>query len=167
MFVTPKHSGRSSLLGRSPLTAVRRSVQSTPRNPPGIATKSARAEQVLEETGQHVVRALNSPVPVQVQEALRSNVRAASIKLHESGWAWLVAGSKLFLWKFSTLQLTAQCWQLSFPSSGTAGWNTELVTLCSAEDSRWVAMKSQCVVHMLRRNFMRVPLQCGSNGGIT
>ena len=29
---------------------------------------------------------------------------AASIKLHESGWAWLVAGSKLFLWKFSTMQ---------------------------------------------------------------
>ena len=29
-----------------------------------------------------------------------------SVKLHESGWAWLVAGSKMLLWRFSTNQLT-------------------------------------------------------------
>lgn len=37
-------------------------------------TRSQRAEQLLEETAHHVVKALNSPVPVQVQEALRSDL---------------------------------------------------------------------------------------------
>ena len=82
---------------------------------------------------------------------------AVSIKLHESGWAWLVAGNKLFLWKFSTMQLSvsvyvvlsmvslwqyywyhlqAHCQQLPLPPSGVASWHAELVTVCSATDSR-------------------------------
>ena len=36
--------------------------------------RSHRVEQVLEETASHLVKALNSPVPVQVQEALRGDL---------------------------------------------------------------------------------------------
>ena len=72
-----------------------------------------------------MVRELNYPVPVQVQEALRTNLKskvgfcklslfnirwylytAASINLHDSGWAWLVVGTRLLLWRYSAHQLT-------------------------------------------------------------
>lgn len=106
MFATPKQTGRASLFGRTPLHAAasgRRSLQPTPRSTPGIANRCAecvcatigntertciyvavscrslRAEQVLEETALHVVKALNAPVPVQVQEALRGNLRGKLI----------------------------------------------------------------------------------------
>ena len=36
--------------------------------------RSQRAEQVLEEGSEYVLKALNSPVPVQVQEVLRGDL---------------------------------------------------------------------------------------------
>lgn len=135
MFATPKQSGRASILGRTPLnTSIsgRRSVQPTPRATPNVANRSARAEQILEETNQYVVKALNLPVPVQVQEALRGDLTSVSIKLHESGWAWLITGNRLLLWKFSSQQLTGQCRQISLPpSSAVVNWNADMIAVCS------------------------------------
>ena len=88
-----------------------------------LASRSQRAEQALEETAHHVVKALNSPVPVQVQEALRGDLAgellvylsrrrirltiflaAVSVKLHVSGWAWLVRGNRVLLWRYTPVQ---------------------------------------------------------------
>lgn len=37
-----------------------------------ITSRAANIEQVIEETTDYVVTALNTPVPVQIQEALKS-----------------------------------------------------------------------------------------------
>ena len=41
---------------------------------PYYSLRSLRAEQVLEETNEYVLKARNAPVPVQVQELLRGNL---------------------------------------------------------------------------------------------
>ena len=41
---------------------------------PLFFVRSLRAEQVLEETNEYVLKARNAPVPVQVQEVLRGNL---------------------------------------------------------------------------------------------
>ena len=146
MFSTPKgpkhSSGLTGLSSPHFTPSGRRSIQNTPRHTPSIINKwvlkhlilsllkylnsrTFRAEQILEETLLHVLKAKNSPVPVQVQEVLRNNINSmyfnihydetmpllsmclgSSIKLHDSGWAWLVSGHKAYLWKHSLQQAT-------------------------------------------------------------
>ena len=93
---------------------------------PSFFVRSLRAEQVLEETNEYVLKARNAPVPVQVQEVFRGNldgeknncivkhplqivcivIAGTSMKIHDGGWAWVVSGCKAYLWRHSLKQTT-------------------------------------------------------------
>eukprot|EP00731_Ephydatia_muelleri_P027834 Em0019g707a len=129
--------GRLSLSGNtslnSSIASPRRSLQPASKNTPNAAARSARADQVLEETSLHVVKALSTHVPVQVREALRTDSRTATVKLHDSSWAWLVVGSKVMLWRYSVGSIAttiSPCRALPLPFSST-GWKADLVTVCT------------------------------------
>ena len=78
--------------------------------------------EVLHEGEGFVAMSLDSPLPVRVQEALRVDDRGrtcskgcglsvvipappVTVKLHVSGWAWLVRSSRLLLWRYLSNQL--------------------------------------------------------------
>lgn len=87
---TPRQSLNYSLfLGDS----AKRSQQRVPLN-----------SQILEETDQHRVETFGFPLPVQISEALTSRDvtgdQHISVKISPFGWAWLVTGRKLFIWRY-------------------------------------------------------------------
>ncbi|KAK3749506.1 hypothetical protein QZH41_013474 [Actinostola sp. cb2023] len=86
--------------------------------------RSSMAGQILEETAFHRVETFGLTIPVQIREALAArNIGTASqytsAKLHESGWAWLVSGRKLFVWRFIPSQgsKSLYCKELPLPST--------------------------------------------------
>lgn len=54
----------------------------------------------------HVVRAEGAHYGTAIGTFHALCVTAAGVKLHESGWAWVVAGAKMLLWRYSALQTT-------------------------------------------------------------
>ncbi|XP_031561013.1 nuclear pore complex protein Nup133-like [Actinia tenebrosa] len=67
--------------------------------------RSSVAGKLLEETPYHRVETFGLTIPVQIREALAlknksSVLQYTNVKLHESGWAWLVSGRKLYVWRF-------------------------------------------------------------------
>jgi nuclear pore complex protein Nup133 len=138
MFATPGASPlQTSLLNVSS----RRSLHTSSRATPSVANRSQRAGQAIKETAHHVVKALNSPVPVQVQETLRGDLSSVSVRLHESGWAWLVCGRsrRLLLWRYGPKETAARCFQLSLPLHSSE-WNADLIVVCGKLSSTCVGV---------------------------
>ncbi|CAI8057983.1 Nuclear pore complex protein Nup133 [Geodia barretti] len=138
MFATPGASPlQTSLLNVSS----RRSLHTSSRATPSVANRSQRAGQAIKETAHHVVKALNSPVPVQVQETLRGDLSSVSVRLHESGWAWLVCGRsrRLLLWRYGPKETAARCFQLSLPLHSSE-WNADLIIVCGKLTSTCVGV---------------------------
>lgn len=77
--------------------------------------------QLLEETDQHRVETYGFPLPVQISEVLTnsSGDQYKSAKIGPSGWAWLVAGRKLFIWRYmpSAGSKGVFCKELMLPAS--------------------------------------------------
>jgi len=91
-----------------------------------------QASQIVEETAQHVLEVYGSSLPVLVTETLalidkQSNL---SVKLGLNGWAWLVCGRRLFVWRFkqSSSGRSGLCQELLLPPSELCH-SASLVTL--------------------------------------
>ncbi len=86
---------------------------------------TVRTEQILEENDTFILKAKNSPVPVQVQEVLRNYSQSyciftihsiiycdfiivldVSLKLDPSGWSWIVSDCMAYLWRYTLSQST-------------------------------------------------------------
>ncbi|ESO92060.1 hypothetical protein LOTGIDRAFT_233315 [Lottia gigantea] len=89
-----------------------------------IGSRSLTTSQIVDETAQHRVENYGVPLPVLITEALTLADRNTEItvKIDPSGWAWLVAGRKLFIWKYkaSGSGRGIQCKELSLPPSDLA-----------------------------------------------
>lgn len=96
---------------------------------------------VIEETPHHVVEAYGAPLPVLVTEAITvaERITDVSVKLQESGWASLVCGRRLFVWRFkqeSELRsLAVHCKELTLPASDLAH-KAELVHILRSRESQ-------------------------------
>ncbi|XP_015775013.1 PREDICTED: nuclear pore complex protein Nup133-like [Acropora digitifera] len=133
---TPRQSlNNSSLLG-----------DSFSRAQPKVPLNS----QLLEETDQHRVETYGFPLPVQISEVLTNKSGDhISAKIDPSGWAWLVIGRKLFIWRYvpSATSKGVFCKELTLPASemhhsadlicvlssgGDGGSNVSLVSIMAA-----------------------------------
>ena len=80
----------------------------------------------------HRLSAYGSMLPVLVVEAISNEdvpVQSLSIKISDSGWACLVSGTSLFVWKFnSEPSRTCPCYELELPPSDLT-FRADLVTL--------------------------------------
>ncbi|RMX50067.1 hypothetical protein pdam_00002883 [Pocillopora damicornis] len=106
---TPRHSLNYSFLGDS---------ATTPRSQQKVPLTS----QLLEETDQRRVETFGPPLPVQISEKLtnQESNQHTTVRIDQSGWAWLVSGRKLFIWRF-------------IPAAGTKGVFFKELTLPASE----------------------------------
>ncbi|KAK7104815.1 nuclear pore complex protein Nup133-like [Littorina saxatilis] len=100
---------------------------STPRrardNRSQVGTRSLQVSQILDDTSRHRVESFGVPLPVLITEALTLADRSTevTVKIDPSGWAWLVGGRKLFVWRCNpTTTRGIQCKELTLPPSDLA-----------------------------------------------
>ena len=79
--------------------------------------------QVLETTGSHVATVWGSSLPVAITEELTLSsdcTEKVTVSLGRNGWAWLVSGRKLVIWRYRAEGERVQCRKLSLPHSNLA-----------------------------------------------
>ncbi|XP_012939982.1 nuclear pore complex protein Nup133 [Aplysia californica] len=115
-----------------PSSYMMRSNTRTPRSArakSGIVNQSFHTSHIfLEEASQHKIEAFGAPLPVLITEALTLSDRSTTevtASIDPSGWAWLVGGRKLFVWRYkgSETQKSSrniQCKELILPASDLA-----------------------------------------------
>ncbi|XP_028266010.1 nuclear pore complex protein Nup133 [Parambassis ranga] len=112
-----RNTGRKSVSGAagSLLFSPRRTTLSA-RSTPTRAQSHAAAETV-----NYDVQTFGSSLPVKVMEALTMAEAddQISVKVNENGWAWMVCGDKLIIWKISQTAVAklSVCKELLLPSS--------------------------------------------------
>ncbi|XP_064600211.1 LOW QUALITY PROTEIN: nuclear pore complex protein Nup133-like [Liolophura sinensis] len=143
--ITPSSSAvRSSTSNR------RSSSMFTPRRrTSGINTRSQalnsslQTSMIVEKTSQHTVESFGQPLPVLITEALTLADRSTevSVRLDPSGWAWLVGGRKLFIWRYkaSPYARATQCKELTLPPSDLAHNADRVCVIPGVNDSQSVA----------------------------
>ncbi|GFS19168.1 nuclear pore complex protein Nup133-like [Elysia marginata] len=110
--------------------SVNRSRNATPqrglRNQSALASQSFHDPQLIEETPQHRIETVGLALPVLITEALTSSDRSTTeitACIDPSGWAWLVGGRKLFIWRykqFGKSRSGSTCKELTLPPSDLA-----------------------------------------------
>lgn len=122
---TPSSKGRASPF-------VMRSTAKTPkslRNKSGIANQSLHSSQIFnEDVSKYQIEAFGAPLPVLITEALTLSDRSTTeitASMEPSGWAWLVGGRKLFVWRYKLPSSqknsrNVQCKELILPPSDLA-----------------------------------------------
>ena len=124
----PGGGGRSRTGSRSgtPLSGARRTVGTpllTGRLKTSSNTPVSSRSQVLETTSSHVVSQWGSSLPVMVTEVLTLSGGGAgevTVRVGSQGWAWLVSGRRLVVWRVRPGGGRAQCRELSLPPSDLA-----------------------------------------------
>ncbi|XP_056022353.1 nuclear pore complex protein Nup133-like isoform X3 [Ostrea edulis] len=101
----------------------------TPKGRQSYTTKahtnrSLQTSQLIEETEGYRIDGLGTPLPVLITEALAlaDKHTEITVKIDPSGWAWLVGGRKLFVWRYKGGQSvrTVFCKELTLPPSDLA-----------------------------------------------
>lgn len=116
----------------------------TPRSTPTRAQN-----HTVTETAYYDVQTFGSSLPVKVMEAL--TVAEAddpiSVKVNESGWAWMVCGDRLIIWKIcqTAVAKLSVCKELQLPSSEYT-YTADLVALTSAMPLKMAAVQSISVL---------------------
>lgn len=77
---------------------------------------------MIETTGSHVASLWGASLPVTVTEVLTLSGDGAevTVRLGTGGWAWLVSGRRLVVWRYKSGGGRAQCRELSLPPSDLA-----------------------------------------------
>ena len=88
----------------------------------GGSTPVSSRSQVIESSGSHVASLWGSSLPVTVTEVLTLSGEGGqvSVRLGDHGWAWLVSGRRLVVWRYKAGGGRAQCRELSLPPSDLA-----------------------------------------------
>ncbi|XP_062580691.1 nuclear pore complex protein Nup133-like isoform X2 [Saccostrea cucullata] len=88
------------------------------------ANRSLQTSQLIEETEGYRIEGFGTPLPVLITEALAlaDKHTEITVKVDPSGWAWLVGGRKLFVWRYKGGQSarTIFCKELTLPPSDLA-----------------------------------------------
>ncbi|KAI3353546.1 hypothetical protein L3Q82_020061, partial [Scortum barcoo] len=95
------------------------------------------------------VQTFGSSLPVKVMEALTmaDADEQISVKVSESGWAWMVCGEKLIIWKIcqTAVAKLSVCKELQLPSS-EYNYTADLVAVTSASPLQTAAVQSISVL---------------------
>ncbi|KAG8228600.1 hypothetical protein J437_LFUL009305 [Ladona fulva] len=150
--MTPKSLNLSSVSGRTPISARRKSILASSKKSAGRFSSSSRAAQsqkVIAVTAHHIVESYGVSLPVLVTEALNYADRCTvgSVRISPCGWAWLVTGRRLFVWQYRHVPpqssgfadsagrrwtMTGQCRELNLPPSDLSH-KADLVCIISGE----------------------------------
>ncbi|KAH9519639.1 hypothetical protein Btru_003224 [Bulinus truncatus] len=95
------------------------------KNQSSLSVQSFHGPQMLDETLLHKIEAYGLPLPVLITEALTLSDRSTTeitACIDPSGWAWLVGGRKLFVWRYvaSNNSKNVNCKELTLPPSDLA-----------------------------------------------
>ncbi|XP_070576445.1 nuclear pore complex protein Nup133-like isoform X2 [Ptychodera flava] len=136
-FTAPKGS-KSTASGRRSI-----GIFSTGKRTPFISRGSAlnksalQTSLVIEESSQYVVESFGTALPVLITEALTLADRATetSVKIDPNGWAWVVCGRRLFVWRYKQTQAfrVSLCKELPLPPSDLSH-KSDLVSVLPASD---------------------------------
>ncbi|XP_041351939.1 nuclear pore complex protein Nup133-like [Gigantopelta aegis] len=89
-----------------------------------ISANRSQSSQLLDDSSLHRVDNYGVSLPVLITEALTLADRSTEITVcfDPSGWAWMVGGRKLFVWRYKPTVTTrgVQCKELMLPSSDLA-----------------------------------------------
>ncbi|XP_053405017.1 nuclear pore complex protein Nup133-like [Mercenaria mercenaria] len=147
---TPRNS--SLRAGQSPFTATSQgnksaqtrrvaSVFTPTKKQKSLQSRSVlQASQLLEETSNFRIEKFGLPLPVLITEALTFADKSTriSVKVDESGWAWLVGGRKLFVWRCKQGQTGRNilCKELTLPPSDLAHSAARVCVIPCSGDSQ-------------------------------
>ncbi|XP_037107149.1 nuclear pore complex protein Nup133 isoform X2 [Syngnathus acus] len=133
-------SGPSSARRQQNRTPARRTSSSlllTPRRTPlsARATPSREQSHAAADGLNYDVQTFGSSLPVKVMEALTmlNGEERISVKVSESGWAWLVYGDRLIIWKVcqTAVAKLCVCKELQLPAS-QSDYTAERVAVTSS-----------------------------------
>ncbi|XP_072031616.1 nuclear pore complex protein Nup133-like [Amphiura filiformis] len=93
-----------------------------PRSPASVGNRSLlQTSHVIEETAQYSLESFGPSLPVLISEALTLADRntTVSVRIDESGWACVVCGRRLFVWRYKQTHVSKStyCKELSLPPS--------------------------------------------------
>ncbi|XP_052770068.1 nuclear pore complex protein Nup133-like [Mya arenaria] len=95
---------------------------------------------ILEETSNFRVEKYGLPLPVLITEALTyaDKTTPISVRTDESGWAWLVGGRKLFIWRYKQAPTgrNVLCKELTLPPSDLAHSADRVCVIANSSDSQ-------------------------------
>uniref|UniRef100_H2L372 Nuclear pore complex protein Nup133 n=1 Tax=Oryzias latipes TaxID=8090 RepID=H2L372_ORYLA len=123
--------------GRKSLSGPANSLLFSPRRTPLSARSTPTRVQshAAAETINYDVQTFGSSLPVKVMEALTmaDADERISVKVNESGWAWMVCGESLIIWKIcqTAVAKLSVCKELQLPSS-QYDYSADLVAVTSA-----------------------------------
>lgn len=143
---TNRPSARRSVggAGSSLLFSPRRTPLSGARSTPNRGQSHSAAEPVSYD-----VQTFGSSLPVKVMEALTvaESEEQISVKVDDSGWAWMVCGEKLIIWKIcqTAVAKLSVCKELQLPPSEYS-FSSDLVSVSSGSPLDSAPLQSICVL---------------------
>uniref|UniRef100_A0A3B5LVW4 Nuclear pore complex protein Nup133 n=1 Tax=Xiphophorus couchianus TaxID=32473 RepID=A0A3B5LVW4_9TELE len=113
------------------------------------STPTRVQNHTVTETVYYDVQTFGSSLPVKVMEALTMADAddPISVKVNESGWAWMVCGERLIIWKIcqTAVAKLSVCKELQLPSSEFT-YTADLVALTSAAPLRTATVQSVSIL---------------------
>uniref|UniRef100_A0A8C1NEG1 Nucleoporin 133 n=1 Tax=Cyprinus carpio TaxID=7962 RepID=A0A8C1NEG1_CYPCA len=137
----PRTGGRKSVSAAQPglLFSPRRSAVTARSTPTRVQGHAALDSHHFD------IQTFGSSLPVKVMEALTmADVDdQISVKVEASGWAWMVCGEQLIIWKVSQTSVLSVCKDLQLPSSEFA-YSADLISITSSRplDSAPIQVRS-------------------------
>ncbi|XP_032419255.1 nuclear pore complex protein Nup133 isoform X1 [Xiphophorus hellerii] len=144
-----RHQGR--VTGRKSVSGSGGGFMFSPRRTPMTARSTPTRVQnhTVTETVYYDVQTFGSSLPVKVMEALTMAEAddPISVKVNESGWAWMVCGERLIIWKIcqTAVAKLSVCKELQLPSSEFT-YTADLVALTSAAPLRTATVQSVSIL---------------------
>ncbi|XP_027874723.1 nuclear pore complex protein Nup133 isoform X2 [Xiphophorus couchianus] len=144
-----RHQGR--VTGRKSVSGSGGGFMFSPRRTPMTARSTPTRVQnhTVTETVYYDVQTFGSSLPVKVMEALTMADAddPISVKVNESGWAWMVCGERLIIWKIcqTAVAKLSVCKELQLPSSEFT-YTADLVALTSAAPLRTATVQSVSIL---------------------
>ncbi|KAL8610413.1 hypothetical protein ACOMHN_035130 [Nucella lapillus] len=102
-----------------------------------VGSRSLQISQIVDESARHRVDSFGVALPVLITEALTLADRSTevTVKIDPSGWAWLVGGRKLFIWRYKpTTARGIQCKELTLPPSDLAHSAARVCVLATSSE---------------------------------
>uniref|UniRef100_A0A3P8S548 Nucleoporin 133 n=1 Tax=Amphiprion percula TaxID=161767 RepID=A0A3P8S548_AMPPE len=165
-----RQQGRTT--GRKSLSGAATSLLFSPRRTPLSARSTPTRVQghAAAETINYDVQTFGSSLPVKVMEALTiaDADDQISVKVNESGWAWMVCGERLIIWKIcqTAVAKLSVCKELQLPSS-EYNYTADLVAVTSATPLEVAAVQSISVLAVSAEGTARLWPNLSQEGNYT
>ncbi|XP_040926973.1 nuclear pore complex protein Nup133 isoform X2 [Betta splendens] len=158
--------------GRKSVSGAASSLLFSPRRTP-LSARSTPTRVQSHGTADSVsydVQTFGSSLPVKVMEALTMADAddQTSVKVDESGWAWMVCGERLIIWKIGQTAVAklSVCKELQLPSS-EYNYTADLVAVASAAPLDTAPLQSISVLAVAAEGTARFWLSLAQEGNYT